>query len=57
MGVCGYILPCLALNNHVVQGWRLSGRLAEIGDSRAWLARSQTRVEPGHKEELNRADM
>jgi hypothetical protein len=55
-GICGYVSNCLALNGLATQGSRLLGHLPGTGNPQVWLPRAQTRVELGHKEELDRAD-
>jgi hypothetical protein len=52
VGTSGCVLPCPVLNDHAVQGRRLSGHFPEIGDSWAWLLGARVCAMLGHKNEL-----
>jgi hypothetical protein len=55
IGVCGYVLSCLALNGFATWGHQLLGHLLSSGNLQAWLPKAWVHAEPGHKEELDRA--
>jgi hypothetical protein len=56
MGVCGYILSCVALNDLAVRVSQLLGHLLGTGNPQLWLPGAQVRAELGHNVELDRAD-
>jgi hypothetical protein len=51
------VVSCLALNGLIIRGLQLSGHSPGIRDPRAWLPGARGYAEPGHKDELDRANM